>query len=77
MIKDVVVFGVDQYYLVCENLLTESFVTHFHSFQVSHISPPQFSICKSTELLDHHVLHSYNVSSNSYVTLKYHLIEDI
>ena len=77
VIVDIIVFGVDIYYIVYKKLVTECFEQHFHSFKVFNPSSMQYGICKNTELLDHHILHNYNISSNSYVSLKYHLMENI
>ena len=52
VIVDIIVFGVDIYYIVYKKLVTECFEQHFHSFKV--FNHMQYGICKNTELLDQH-----------------------
>ena len=46
VIQDVIVFDVDVYYLVTEVLITECFVNHYHSFEVSKQSETQYHVKK-------------------------------
>lgn len=80
VIKDVIVLDVDRHYFVCEILITEHFLEHFHSFEVTKQNSPNYSICMQSDFVDHHVLHAYRVLScpqSLFVPLKYHLIENI
>ena len=60
VIYDLIVFEVNNYYLVCEELITEYFNPHFHSFRVVNIQPKSVVICRPSDLVDHTVLGIYS-----------------
>ena len=75
IITDILVQAVDEFYFACKTLETACFVPHYHSYGVGYKSPAETVICKQSSLIDHNVLGLYKVNSRSYVSLKYHLIE--
>ena len=77
LIHDILVFDVDTYYIVCEELVTLCFQSHFHSYEVMHKESMTFSISKTSSLIDHNVIGLYNRSGSNFVTLKYYLVEKI
>ena len=76
LIHDILVFDVDTYYIVCEELVT-CFQSHFHSYEVMHKECMTFSLSKISSLIDHNVIGLYNRSGSNFVTLKYYLVEKI
>lgn len=68
LIADILVFDVDNYYLVCEVLYTECFRSHYHAYVVNREPSPSFVFVKQSELADHSVLGFYK---SQYVSLKY------
>ena len=77
VVQDVIVFDVTVFYIVAEVLVTECFVEHYHSFEVSKQTATEYMICEIKHLVDHHVLGLYNVSGSLFVSLKYYLVENI
>ena len=75
LVHELIVFDVNDYYIVCEKLVTECFNPHYHSYEVTRSSPKSFAIYKPSDLVDHNVLGLYNRFSSLFVTLKYYLIE--
>ena len=69
----------NDYYFVCSTLHTECFVSHFHAYEVSKCSGLNTIFCRQSDLVDHNVMNLYSlpVSSNYFVTVKYHLIEHL
>ena len=74
LISDIVVFDVDNYFIVCEVLLTECFNHHYHSYEVSHDTTPSYVFVKQPNLADHCILGLYKKNRSLFVTLKYHII---
>lgn len=80
VLKDVIVFHTDMYYLVCELLITECFSHHFHVFQARAQHPLKYVLCKPVNLHDHTVLAAYVISTQPHffhIPLKYQLIESV
>ena len=77
LVRDIVLDDLQQPCLVCEILLTDCFVYHYHSYKVLHLTPAVFCIKKPSELYDHSLLSMYSVESSLYITLKYHLVEKL
>lgn len=77
IIYDILVFDVDQYLLVCEELITVHFNSNLHAFHVSYPDRQSFLICTPSDLADYNVLGLYKQSGSYFVTLKYYLIEEI
>lgn len=75
LIVDVVVFDVDNYFLVCEILNTDCFNAHLHAFEVSHSVPHAYSFVKQTNLADHSVLGLYKKGGNMFIVLKYLVVK--
>lgn len=71
LICDVIVFDVDDYYLVCEELSTDGFNSHFHAHEVSHDRKPSFAFVKQSDLVDHSVLGLYKKADTCFVVSKY------
>ena len=69
LVTDIIIFNVDDYFLVCEMLQTEYFNYHLHAYKVNHCTHPSFMFLKQTDLADHAVLGLYR----NYVVLKYHV----
>lgn len=67
-----------EYYFVCSVLHTECYNAHFHAYEVSN-APVEYTVCTHSDLIDHHVLSRYNLSTSSsqFIPMKYHLIECI
>ena len=72
LILDNVVCDVDNYFIVCEVLITVCFHNHYHAYEVSHDTAPSFFCLKQSQLADHSVLGLYN----NLVSLKYHVVEN-
>ena len=77
IITDLLVFDVDEYYVVLEELHMNVFCHHYHSYEVSRIRPISFLICKVRRFLEHCVLELHENSSKLYVLLKYNIVENI
>ena len=80
VVKDIIVFETDIYYLVCEVLLTDCFSHHFHAFKTCKQHPASYDICKQTDLYDHAVLSAYTILSQPnflFIPLKYQLVERV
>lgn len=76
IIKYIVVFNSDEFYFICEVLLTQMFAHHFHSFSVNHITPIQFHVCQQADFYDYTMLSLYETSDNKcYIPFKYQLID--
>ena len=73
---DSIVFINNEYHFVCEILVTNTYNSHYHAFEVSHHSSHiPITICKQSSFVDYHVLALYHVSSLDFVPLKYHILE--
>lgn len=56
-ILDILIVDVSQCYFVCELLATESFNTHYHSYEVrKQTQPIPLVICKQSDFIDHHII---------------------
>ena len=75
LIEDIIVFSTDVFYLVCEELTTDCFNSHFHSYEVTCSISKSFIMCEPSDLYDHNVLELYKLSGHIFVTLKYYLVE--
>lgn len=67
----------DNYFIVYEKLVTETFNHHVHAYEVSVPNVPIYICCKSSDLIDHHVLGIYEFSDSSYISVKYHIVENV
>ena len=74
-IQNIIVYDINSYYFVCELLDTVCFCEHFHSYEISVTSG--IVIVKHNELYDHTPLYLYHVNNQSYISLKYYLIDNI
>ena len=74
LIVDILVFNVDDYYIVYELLETECFSHHYNVYEVSHQMMKEYKLCKPYKLKDNTVLGVYKLESRLYVPLKYHII---
>lgn len=74
--KYIIVFKVNEYFLVCELLQTICFDAHFHSYEVTHVHFCDTILCKPKEVADHTVLGLYRKHS-LFVTLKYNILENV
>lgn len=76
VIIDIVVCHVDSCYFIVQEYTTHCFVPHFHSLEVSAITPALYRTCKVCDLADYYSLCIYTTSSGTkLIPLKYHLIE--
>ena len=71
LISDIIVFSVDDYYIVCEELNTDCFNSHLHAYEVSHDKEPSFVFVKQCDLADHSVLGLYKKENISFIVCKY------
>ena len=76
LIKDIIVFDVSEYYLVCELLQTICFDVHFHSYEVAHVHTHGTILCRPKDLIDRNVLGLYRRHS-LFVTFKYNIMENV
>ena len=60
-------------YLLCLNMIVESFNSHLHAYKI--IDTDRYHLVKVSELLDYHPLGIYTVSGKEYVSLKYFIPE--
>ena len=58
-IKNILVFGVDEYFLVVQEYTTECFVSQFHSYDVTSKQPPVYRLCQPKHLVDYHPLSAH------------------
>lgn len=69
--------GDDAWYVVGENITTDSFCFHLHAYSVSFVKPSVFSLFKLTDLIDHHPLYCHSLFAGDkkhyFVRLPYHL----
>lgn len=70
-IVDILAFGVDEYYIVVQELV---YSHHYHSYEVSHTYPKSFVIGKASEYIEHSFLEIHRLNSKFYVPLKYNII---
>lgn len=77
IINDILVFDVDKYYIVLEELHTDVYCHHYHAYEVSRICPRSFFVCEARNLLEHSVLELHENLSKLYVLLKYNIIEKV
>ena len=75
LITDIIVYDVDCCLFVCHMLITNCYAPHFHSFEVKLSEPSVIEVVKQTALADYHPLGLYSLSSHSYVSFKYHIME--
>ena len=74
----IVMLNVNQCYFVCEILATDSFNSHYHSYEVRKQEfPTPVIVCRHSALIDHHVLSLYHVSTFNFISLKYYIPENI
>ena len=79
-IKDIVVVDTEECFFVISVYETEFFNSHYHAYEVSSYDQTSYLLIRPNNLIDHHVLHLYNVLSHqhvSFIPLKYHIIENI
>ena len=74
LISDVIVFDVDDYYIVCEELNTNCFNSHLRAYEVSHDREPSFVFVKQFGLADHSVLGLYKKANTSFIVCKYRVL---
>jgi hypothetical protein len=78
IIRDILVIDTNDYYFVCEVMETIQLVSHYHAFEVAtDVSHSNVNICKQSTLVDHTVLGLYTVNSTNFVSLKYHIVENL
>ena len=72
VITDIFVHSAE-YYFVCSVLHTECFNAHFHAYETSNTSM-EYILCTHSDLVDHHVLSHYNLSTSSsqFIRMKYY-----
>lgn len=58
---------------VCEKYITDCFDHHFHSYEVQ--PTREHLIIKQSDLIDYHVLHQYDITPHTFISLKYHILE--
>lgn len=65
-------------HFVCELLITKTFNSHYHAYEVqAEEKPTPIVICTQKDFVDPHVLALYHVSHLKLVPLKYHVPESI
>lgn len=77
VISDILVFDVNSYHFVCEELITECFNHHYHSYEVKYTQPNSFIVCQHKDLVNHNVLSLYKRFGYLFVSLKYYIVEKI
>ena len=70
IINDIIVFDVNDYYIVCEVLHTCSFIPHYHAYEVTRTDIIDYVFVKQAQLADHNVLGLY---MEMFVILKYYI----
>ena len=63
VIIDVIVMDVNDYYIVCEEMVTEHCDHHYHSYKITQLHPKCYIICKTSDLFDHTILKYYLVEN--------------
>ena len=78
IIIDIILMDNENAYFVCEELTTEEFSGHLHSFVVRRETPIPLVFCKQHELSDYHPLGLYRLrlfrTTCLYVVPQYHLM---
>ena len=80
VVKDIIMYDTMQCLFITELLDADVFNSHYHSYEVSVLHPPQFVASWQIDFKDHHVLHHYEISSEPnllFIPLKYHVIENV
>ena len=76
VIIDIVVCHVDSCYFIVQEYITNCFVEHFHSFEVSAMTPALHRTFQMCNLADYHPLCIHTTSNNTkLISLKYYVIE--
>ena len=75
LISSIIVLEVDDYYFVCEVLITQCFCSHYHAFEITHHKSPSFVFVKQTSLIDHAILSLYSKDQCHYIVLKYIVLQ--
>ena len=60
-IINILIVDVNDPYFVCEIFHTEEFDTHLHAYVITTQSPIHITLCKQSQLLDHHTLGLYKL----------------
>ena len=79
IIEDIL-FVDSTHYFVCNKLVTQCFIEHFHSYETWKSDSSNFCIQKHSEFFDHNTLCAYKLRSHPlslFIPLKYHLIENV
>ena len=79
-IEDIVIIDTDNSFFVVSIYKTNVFNSHYHAYEVFSCKPSVYLLIRPNDLIDHHVLHLYNVLSHphvSFIPLKYHIIENL
>lgn len=76
-ITEILVFNVDEYYLVTEFLHTKSFSNHYHAYEVTHHDTPMYDVSRVNGFMEHTVLGIHKEQSSLYIPMKYHIVENI
>ena len=82
-ILNILMLDVNIPYFVCEIFHTQDFDTHLHAYTVTAHSPIQITLCKQSQLLDHHTLGLYKLYlygdtvATMYIVPKYILADDM
>lgn len=81
-ITDIIVISGEalECYFVCSMYHTIAFSSHYHAYEIVQIQPLSSLVLKPETLADHHALTAHQLSlstPSSFISLKYHVIENI
>ena len=76
-IVDVLVFDVDNFYIAYQLLETKCYSHHYHAYEVSYPPEKEYAISKASNFIDNPLLGIYKEQSTFYISLKYHIIENV
>ena len=54
--KSIFVYNADKCLFVVQEYTTECFVSHYHSYEVTHQNPPSYHLCNPKNLIDYRPL---------------------
>ena len=55
-IKNIFVYDIDECLFVVQEYVTECFVSHFHSYEVTYREPASYRLCHPKNLVDYYPL---------------------
>ena len=78
-ITDIIVINTEECFFIVSVFITETFISHYHAYEVLPCNPAVYDIVRPNDLIDYHVYHAYKVLpyNMTLIPLKYHLIENI